>query len=215
MKMYLKADLHIHTTWSDGKLTVKEVIDFYAAREFHCIAITDHANPSQTKMVNANNWDDYMADIKDHIPYAIECGLMLIPGVEFGNTNKYHIGALDIDKYINPTVGLDMVIAHIRSCGGLAIGNHPGPKHKVEDKNNHYLETLANLDKFDAVEIANGNQFFPEAIASEKPYVANTDLHIKGNIKSWKNLLEVDYPAISEVKNAILKRKNHIWRFVG
>jgi len=35
-------DFHIHTNYSDGRLTLPEVIDFYGRRGFDCICITDH-----------------------------------------------------------------------------------------------------------------------------------------------------------------------------
>ena len=35
-------DFHIHTNYSDGRLTLPEVIDFYGRRGFDCICVTDH-----------------------------------------------------------------------------------------------------------------------------------------------------------------------------
>src|SRR5208283_4551560 len=44
----LLCDSHIHTNYSDGKLSVPEVIDFYGERGFDCICITDHlADPKR------------------------------------------------------------------------------------------------------------------------------------------------------------------------
>lgn len=38
----LLCDFHIHTNYSDGKLSLPEVVDFYGQRGFDCICITDH-----------------------------------------------------------------------------------------------------------------------------------------------------------------------------
>ncbi|HHU56380.1 MAG TPA: PHP domain-containing protein [Acholeplasmataceae bacterium] len=38
----MKADLHIHTTYSDGKFTVEEVINLAISRNLDLISITDH-----------------------------------------------------------------------------------------------------------------------------------------------------------------------------
>jgi hypothetical protein len=38
----LLCDFHIHTNYSDGKLTAPEVVDFYGQLGFDCICITDH-----------------------------------------------------------------------------------------------------------------------------------------------------------------------------
>ena len=40
---FLLCDFHVHTQWSDGKLTVREVVDLYGQTgKFDVIAITDH-----------------------------------------------------------------------------------------------------------------------------------------------------------------------------
>ena len=40
---FLLCDFHVHTQWSDGRLTVREVVDLYGATgKFDVIAITDH-----------------------------------------------------------------------------------------------------------------------------------------------------------------------------
>ena len=40
---YLLCDFHTHTTWSDGRLSVRELIDLYGQTgAFDVIAITDH-----------------------------------------------------------------------------------------------------------------------------------------------------------------------------
>lgn len=63
-------DLHIHTSFSDGTSTVKEVLEEAAARQLQAISITDH-------------------DCTDAYPYAIELGLELgievITGVELSS----------------------------------------------------------------------------------------------------------------------------------
>ena len=38
----LKKDIHMHTVYSDGALTPKEVIDMRVAEGFELLAITDH-----------------------------------------------------------------------------------------------------------------------------------------------------------------------------
>ena len=40
---FLLCDFHVHTRWSDGRLSVREVIDLYGRTgHFDVIAITDH-----------------------------------------------------------------------------------------------------------------------------------------------------------------------------
>ena len=40
---FLLCDFHVHTRWSDGRLTIREVVDLYGqTKRFDVIAITDH-----------------------------------------------------------------------------------------------------------------------------------------------------------------------------
>jgi predicted metal-dependent phosphoesterase TrpH len=40
---FLLCDFHVHTAWSDGRLSLRDVIDLYGkTRRFDVIAITDH-----------------------------------------------------------------------------------------------------------------------------------------------------------------------------
>ena len=40
---FLLCDFHVHTTWSDGRLSIREVVDLYGQTgRFDVIAITDH-----------------------------------------------------------------------------------------------------------------------------------------------------------------------------
>lgn len=62
-----KADLHIHTTCSDGKLSPQDAIDLAVQRKLSSIAITDHDTLKGYESVKA---------------YAQEQNVDLIPGVE-------------------------------------------------------------------------------------------------------------------------------------
>ncbi|MBO6620709.1 MAG: PHP domain-containing protein [Balneola sp.] len=62
-----KADLHIHTTCSDGKLSPEEVIMLAASKKLKTVSITDH---------------DTFEGYKQARPFADEYGIELIPGVE-------------------------------------------------------------------------------------------------------------------------------------
>ena len=40
----LKIDLHMHSTFSDGTLTVPQIVDFAKKNDFEYISVTDHNN---------------------------------------------------------------------------------------------------------------------------------------------------------------------------
>ena len=41
----LLCELHAHTTWSDGALSVRELADLYGRAGFDVLAVTDHSVP--------------------------------------------------------------------------------------------------------------------------------------------------------------------------
>lgn len=86
-----KIDLHIHTTYSDGSNTPKEIIDLAKIRDVSTISITDH-----------DCVDGYI-EIKD---YAEQQGIELIPGVEISSRYEQyeiHILGYYIDVF-NPVL---------------------------------------------------------------------------------------------------------------
>ena len=59
----LLCELHAHTTWSDGSLTLRELCDLYGRRGFDVLAVTDHA-PREPREIHAGNHAAYLADVE-------------------------------------------------------------------------------------------------------------------------------------------------------
>ena len=64
----LLCELHAHTTWSDGDLTVRELCDLYGRHGFDVLAVTDHTTRIGTE-VTAGVYDRYLAE-SPHGAYA-------------------------------------------------------------------------------------------------------------------------------------------------
>ena len=96
---FLLCDFHVHTRWSDGELTVREVVDLYGETgKFDVIAITDHilmkkdllARPAGSRRSAGvlsgcakRTFDDYLADIRTEASRALrKYGMLVIPGAE-------------------------------------------------------------------------------------------------------------------------------------
>ncbi|MBQ1984985.1 MAG: PHP domain-containing protein, partial [Clostridia bacterium] len=107
-----KIGLHIHTTRSDGQVTVEEAARIYKDAGFDAIAVTDH-------------WKYHGADMIS--------GLKILPGCE------YNLGASDTSVDVMHIVGVGMdteptlskqnsrqeVIDAINEHGAIAILAHP------------------------------------------------------------------------------------------
>ncbi|MBU6411825.1 MAG: UDP-N-acetylglucosamine--LPS N-acetylglucosamine transferase, partial [Verrucomicrobia bacterium] len=115
----LLCDFHIHTNYSDGKLSVPEVVDFYGERGFDCICVTDHlADPKRllgklselTNMTLAQGQvGEYFAVIERERQRAWRRYKMLVmTGIEFnkdGYTRKTsaHLLGIDLKAPVDPS----------------------------------------------------------------------------------------------------------------
>jgi histidinol phosphatase-like PHP family hydrolase len=209
------ADLHIHSTFSDGDFTIPEIVDLYGTRGFGAIAITDHLTEVYTilgrcaiilrKTLTVDTFGEYVATIRsESLRARHEYGMCVIPGFEISknyvNPEKAsHILALDVEKFIPADMSCESIIDRIHENGGFAVGAHPvfSADHKYQTL---WLwkqkETMCNL--LDAWETANRTNFFPSVYESGYPVIASSDLHKARHMNGWRTVLfcEADKEAI-------------------
>jgi UDP-N-acetylglucosamine:LPS N-acetylglucosamine transferase/predicted metal-dependent phosphoesterase TrpH len=206
-KKLLLCDLHTHTTWSDGKLSIAEMVDFYGQRGFDCLCITDHlCDPKRLigKLVNLTGLvippgeiEAYFEDIEREKKRAwSKYDLLLLSGVEFnkdGYTPKTstHLLGVDLKQPIDPSLDIKELIAQIHAQGALAIASHPHEMKSEWGKNTLYL--WEHVDEYapliDVWEVANRDDIFNPIGLKKLPFVANSDFHKPKHIHSWKTLL--------------------------
>ena len=83
----LLAELHAHTTWSDGSLSLPALVDLYGSRGFDLLCITDHVcrtgHADAPEGITAANYEAYLAEIDHEAHRARErYGLLVVPGLE-------------------------------------------------------------------------------------------------------------------------------------
>jgi processive 1,2-diacylglycerol beta-glucosyltransferase len=206
----LLCDFHIHTNYSDGRLTVAEVVDYYGAHGFDCIGITDHlADPRRLigKLIRLSGLTlapaqlgEYFEVLRREADRAWRRYRMLVlPGIEFnkdGYTRKSsaHLLGIDLRHPIPPDLDIPETIARIHDQGALAIASHPHVMKSEWGKNTLHLwenqETYAPL--LDAWEIANRDNIFSPVALKRLPFVANSDFHKPKHIYSWKTVLHCE-----------------------
>ncbi len=222
----LLCDFHIHTNYSDGKLSVPEVVDFYGRLRFDCICITDHlADPRRLigKLARLSNMtlagdqlEEYFEVIDRERRRAWKkYNMLVLTGIEFnkdGYTKKSsaHLLGIDLKAPIPPALDLPETIAHIHAQGGLAVASHPHIMKSEWGKNTLHL--WENQEKYapliDAWEIANRHNIFDCVGMKRLPFLANSDFHKPKHIYSWKTLLycEKNPEAIKEC----IRRNEHV-----
>lgn len=222
----LLCDFHVHTNYSDGRLTVSEVVDFYGGRGFDCICITDHWTDPRRLIgklarltpltLSYDQVEEYFEVIAREAKRAWRrYGMLVLTGLEFnkdGPTRKSsaHLLGIDLKLPISPRHDLMETILRIHAQGGLAVAAHPHLMKSEWAKETLYL--WDNQDKFapviDAWEIANRNNLFTPVSLRRLPFLANSDFHKPKHIYSWKTLLncEKDPEAVKEC----IRRNEHV-----
>lgn len=111
MTLIGRADLHIHTTASDGRYTVQEILQHLHHRRPHLdvIAITDH------DVLDASLWA-----YEHQSRYNVE----VIPGVEVSSRGGHVLG-LWVTTPIPMNMPLAETVQAIHEAGGLALLAHP------------------------------------------------------------------------------------------
>lgn len=205
---WLFCDFHIHTNTSDGAHPLEEIVDLYGGHGFDVIAITDHIIDSQCAAQRAANglapcsvpreeFQAYLRRLWHEKKRAWrQYNMLLIPGAEItNNTGQYHILALDIKAYIPPDLSVPEIVDEVHAQEGIAIACHPHYKEEVEAQPvyahlwEHHEEYK---DLFDAWEVANRDSLFNVVGLRKFNYIANSDLHEKNQIYSWKTMLNCE-----------------------
>ena len=199
---FLLCDFHIHTRWSDGALSVRELVDLYGATgKFDVIAITDHVLMKTDLLARAGriatlgrrafgvreeDFAAYLADVRTEAKRAAEqYGMLVVAGAEItqnrlrGKKNS-HIIALGIKNYISADQPADDILRDIRRQGALSIACHPHhrPTRRIEISTCYLWDHRDELsDLVDVWEAANRDDLFSVTSLKHFPYVANSDFH--------------------------------------
>ncbi len=129
---YYKANLHCHTTISDGELTPEEIKSAYMAQGYSIVAFTDHRSYQWHNELDGEN---FLALAATEIDLTEEA-----PGKDWTRKKTYHLNLLDTDPLSNQEAkkenplpdtpyedldGLNHYIARMNELGFLVTYNHP------------------------------------------------------------------------------------------
>ena len=206
--MYL-TDFHIHSNFSDGKYSIPSIVDYFGARGFGAIAITDHFCEKNSIIGRASSYLGvtltdatfplYREILKSEQERAWDkYRMMLIPGVEItknsiSNHRSAHYLVLGDLEGLDPNKDIVEMSKTVRQNGGLIIAAHPVSTQKIEKQTYHLWDRRFEISKsVDAWEVASGPYLFDEVKKSGLPMIANSDFHSKKNMTSWKTLLRCE-----------------------
>ena len=142
--VFLKGNLHTHTTATDGKLTQEEILTRYAAAGYDFLSITDHylyTNRNAEELILFPgveiNYDD-----KEHYSFDHIVGVLLDPDGGYPD-------GLEVAPYPPAAPwSVQRMIDELRSTGHFVIYAHPSWSRRD-------LTSLAHLEGYDAIEVYN------------------------------------------------------------
>jgi hypothetical protein len=129
----LLCELHAHTTWSDGELTVTELVDLYGMHGFDVLCVTDHLLRSEERSIRLrpDTYPHYVKTIERESRRAREqYGLLLIPGAELTHVaadpdEAGHALAVGLRSFCSVDEGLEPALRSARASGAAIIAAHP------------------------------------------------------------------------------------------
>ena len=200
----LLCELHAHTTWSDGYLTLPELVDLYGRSGFDVLCVTDHAvrmDDPAPKAVDSWAWPAYTAAVRLEAERALaEHGLLLIQGLELSDNHEdpdlsAHALALGLEHYVSVDDGIVAALDAANRQGAALIAAHPysdADSIPLRATRRIWREREVFRDLIHRYELFNRNEVFAWIAAEELPPVATGDVHRPQHLSSWKTLLPCD-----------------------
>lgn len=204
MTTWASADIHLHTTASDGLYSPRQVVEWAATRtDLSVIAITDH-----------NTMDGALEAVEIARGLPIE----LVLGQEIDSTEG-HVLALWIREPIPPGMSASDTVAAIHEQGGIAIAAHPfAPKWWAKHGLCRGDERVYDSVPFDGFEIHNATPLLFHANLRARQYVrrnpgrfavtGGSDAHILSAIGATRTLFPGSTAA--DLRRAIEEKKTRV-----
>lgn len=218
----LLCDFHVHTAYSDGALSLPEVVDLFGQSGHDVIGITDHIVNRDNGLgkiahairhsLNPESWKRYFEEIRREAERAWRTYRMLvIPGAEMtrntiNRDTSVHVLALGLNEFLSADGDPIELLKEIRARGAVSVACHP---HEMSEfyANTYYLwnrrKVVAPL--VDLWEVGCRWDLFPVVSLEKLPHVANSDFHRREHLYAWKTLLKAEKTVAGVL--AALKRR--------
>jgi predicted metal-dependent phosphoesterase TrpH len=200
----LLCELHAHSTWSDGDLTLTELVDLYGESGFDVLCVTDHVGRSgwedpRWRIRGADSFAGYLGEVEREASRArVTYGLLVLPGLELTYDDEdpllaAHAVAIGLHTFVGMDDGLERALAAARSAGAALIAAHPYEPSAAQGTARATARWAAAghalSDLVDRYELVNRRDVFPWVAQAGLSGVATGDFHRHEHLSTWKTLL--------------------------
>jgi hypothetical protein len=204
----LLCELHAHTMWSDGALSLGELVDLYGRSGFDVLCVTDHVTRTDDpwwapdvppRGVHPGNHGAYLAEIEGQAARAArDYGLLLLPGLEltYNHLDPFlaaHALAVGCRALVPVDDGIEAALDRARSEGAPHVAAHRSHARRGVHNSRATMRfdrewrTLGPL--VDRWELFNRYDLFSSVARRGLPAVASGDFHRPEHLPGWKTLL--------------------------
>jgi predicted metal-dependent phosphoesterase TrpH len=200
----LLCELHAHTTWSDGVLSTRELVDLYGRNGFDVLCITDHVVRRRdpwgcAPCVTAANHRQYLTEIEAEGRRArLRYGLLVVPGLELTYNDlepsrAAHALAVGCRSFVSVDDGIEAALGRARESGAATVAAHPyrakrGPS-PARTTQRFARDWRALRPLLDRYELFNRRDLYPWVAERGLPGIATGDFHRPEHLLGWKTLL--------------------------
>jgi predicted metal-dependent phosphoesterase TrpH len=205
----LLCELHSHSTWSDGQLSLAALVDLYGRHGFDVLCVTDHvlrsddpwhpARSGRAAYVGAHNFDHYLEEIEIEAARArAHYDLLVVPGLELtyddpDPARSAHAVAVGLRTFVELERGLEQALEEARGAGAALIAAHPYSLEQIASAPRAtarwQAEWRALAPRVDRFELVNRTDVFGWVANAGLPAVASGDFHVPAHLPTWKTLL--------------------------
>jgi predicted metal-dependent phosphoesterase TrpH len=203
----LLAELHAHSTWSDGAYDLPQLVDLYGAKGFDVLCVTDHVTRTDDPIVPAEapgrgvtpeRFPAYLAALEHEAARArTTYGMVVLPGLELSWNDAdldrgAHALAIGLRRHVSVDDGIDGALETAASAGAALVAAHPyrdEPAESPERRTRRFGRDANLRELVHRFELFNRTTLFAWVAEAGLPAVATGDFHRLEHFAGWKTLL--------------------------